>query len=141
MRVVAERQRWQELLRYDPDGRCAALISADSAHEVWLLSWLPGQYVPLHDHDDVTGAFTVVHGVLNESVARRGGPRGAVQSLYTLEAGQSRVFGPGYVQEVGNVGVDPAVSVHVYGLPGCTIRPYELDLMGGSVRCDAATVP
>lgn len=138
MRVAAERHRWQRLLRYDPDERYAALITADSAQEVWLLSWLPGQYAPPHDHGDATGAFTVVHGVLSESVARRGGPGAAPWSPHTLEPGQSRVFGPGYVHEVGNAGADPAVSVHVYRAPGRTIRPYELDPVDGPVRCDAA---
>lgn len=134
MRVATERHRWRHLLRYDPDERFAALISADSAQEVWLLSWLPGQRAGLHDHGTATGAFTVVHGALTESVARRDAAHGAVESMHTLEAGQSRVFGPGYVHEVTNPGPDPAASMHVYRLPGRTMRPHHLDPLTGPVR-------
>lgn len=134
MRIAAARHRWRHLLRYDPDERFAALISADSVQEVWLLSWLPGQGTGLHDHGTATGAFTVVHGTLTEAVARRDGTHGAVESTQSLRAGQSRVFGPGYVHEVTNAGPDPTASVHVYRLPGRTMRRYHLDPLTGPVR-------
>lgn len=138
MRVASQRARWRHLLRYDPDHRFAALISAEARQEVWLLSWLPGQRTGPHDHGAATGAFTVVHGTLVESVARRGESPGAnpaaTESMHTLVGGQSRAFGPGYVHEVVNTGPDPAVSVHVYRAPGRTVRPYHLDPVNGPVR-------
>jgi quercetin dioxygenase-like cupin family protein len=102
-----DRDRWKHLLRYDPADRFSALIERTDEHEVWLMSWLPGQSTDLHDHGSATGAFTIVSGVLTERVMRTG-------LVHSLVVGQSRVFAPNYVHQVANNGIDPAVSVHVY---------------------------
>lgn len=107
--LAADRDRWRHLLRYLPDERFAVLVDGTDEQEIWLMSWLPGQGTDLHNHGDATGAFTVVLGSLTERVARR-----ETEVLHHLVAGQSRVFGPGYVHGVGNAGADPAVSIHVY---------------------------
>lgn len=131
---AADRDSWRHLLRYDPDQRFSALIDSDERQEVWLMSWLPGQQTDLHDHAFSTGAFTVVSGQLTETVARRAPDGRAVSERHPLVAGQSRVFGPGYVHEVRNEGPDTAVSVHVYRGGGREMRPYHLDSHGGPVR-------
>jgi quercetin dioxygenase-like cupin family protein len=102
-----DRDSWKRLLRYDPAERFSALIERTDEHEVWLMSWLPGQSTDLHDHGSATGAFTIVDGVLTERVMRDG-------VVHDLRPGQSRVFAPNYVHQVTNNGVDPAVSIHVY---------------------------
>lgn len=130
---AADRARWRHLLRYDPDRRFAALIAREGAHEVWLLGWLPGQYTDLHDHGAAGGAFTVVSGELSERVARRDEHGQAVEVLHAVTAGTSRVFGPGYVHQVGNSGADPAISVHVYQHTRA-MRSYYLDPVAGPVR-------
>ncbi len=50
--------------------RCSTpSLHADLAGaQVWLLSWLPEQGTPLHDHGTSAGAFTVVRGTLTERV-------------------------------------------------------------------------
>ncbi|MCP2254206.1 Cysteine dioxygenase type I [Prauserella aidingensis] len=144
-----DRDRWRTLLRYDPDERFATLIDRVDGDEVWLLSWLPGQHTGLHDHGTATGAFTVVSGMLTETVARRtvdgtapGSVDGAAKSraggrpateVHTLGEGQSRVFGPGYAHHVRNEGPDPAISVHVYRFEGRTVRPVRADARTGLV--------
>ncbi|QGK71086.1 cupin domain-containing protein [Allosaccharopolyspora coralli] len=107
-----QRDTWAHLLRYDPDERWMTLIERTASHEVWLMSWLPGQHTTLHDHGGATGAFTVVTGRLSERVVVTGGR--SVEALHTVSPGQSRVFGPHYVHQVRNEGEDPAVSLHVY---------------------------
>lgn len=102
------RHTWSHLLRYDPRQRWAALLERTEDQETWLLSWLPGQHTDPHDHGIAVGAFTIVAGTLTERVLRDDEIR------HTLHAGQSRVFGPGYVHQVRNDGPDPAISVHVY---------------------------
>ena len=134
LEVAADRDRWKHLLRYDPDERFAALVSSDEREEVWLMSWLPGQRTDLHDHAFASGAFTVVGGHLTEAVARRAPDGRAVTELHALSAGQSRVFGPGYVHEVRNDGPDPAISLHVYRDAGRAMRPYHLDPVSGPIR-------
>lgn len=133
LEYAAERDRWRHLLRYDPDERFSALIDSSGGQEVWLLGWLPGQHTDLHDHAQASGAFTVVSGSLAETVARRAPDGRAVTELHALTAGQSRVFGPGYVHQVRNDGPDPAISIHVYR-EGRSMRHYRLDPVTGPVR-------
>ncbi|HVV09779.1 cysteine dioxygenase family protein [Amycolatopsis sp.] len=134
LQYAVDRDRWRHLLRYDLDQRFSALITADAQEEVWLMGWLPGQHTDLHDHALSTGAFTVVSGSLSETVARRAPGGRAVTELHALAAGQSRVFGPGYVHQVRNEGPDPAVSIHVYRAGGRAMRAYHLDPISGPVR-------
>ena len=83
--------------------------------QVWLLSWLPEQGTPLHDHGWSAGAFAVVRGTLTERVvaaARHGARSGRPPRELTV--GRVRHFGPHYVHQVTNEGAEPAISVHVY---------------------------
>lgn len=128
LEFAARRERWRDLLRYDPDERFSTRIAVAAGEEVWLMGWLPGQQTDLHDHARSTGAFTVVSGGLVETVAR-----GTATQLNVLSAGQSRVFGPGYVHQVRNDGPDPAISIHVYR-SGRAMRPYHFDPVSGPVR-------
>ncbi|MBA0124978.1 cysteine dioxygenase family protein [Haloechinothrix sp. YIM 98757] len=125
MDFAAERERWRDLLRYDPSERFAVLVESGTDQEVWLMSWLPGQGTDIHDHGDTSGAFTVVNGQLTEVVARRR----LTDELdadgvdtHVLDTGQSRVFGPGYAHRMRNDGPDPAVSIHVYRYGSRTVR-------------------
>jgi predicted metal-dependent enzyme (double-stranded beta helix superfamily) len=103
-------------------------------HEVWLLSWLPGQRTALHDHGGATGAFTVVLGALTERVVGTAEGGRTVEVLHPLAAGQSRAFGPHYVHQVSNEGADPAVSIHVYRPSRAAMTSYRLDPSLGLVR-------
>ncbi|GAA5160423.1 MULTISPECIES: cysteine dioxygenase [Amycolatopsis] len=134
LEYAADRDRWRDLLRYDPDQRFSTRIAGDEHEEVWLMGWLPGQHTDLHDHARATGAFTVVSGGLTETVARRAPDGRPVTELHVLSAGQSRVFAPGYVHQVRNEGPDPAISIHVYRSGGRAMRPYHLDPVSGPVR-------
>jgi hypothetical protein len=50
-------------------------LAAEHNHEVWLLTWLPGQGTDLHDHGGSAGAFVVVSGELTErTVTASAGP-------------------------------------------------------------------
>jgi quercetin dioxygenase-like cupin family protein len=109
-RLLAEDvARWRALLEFHTDERFVTLIERTPAQEVWLMSWLPGQGTDLHDHGPAHGAFTVVAGTLTERVER-----GPVPNRHQVATGQSRVFAPGYVHQVTNDGLEPAVSIHVY---------------------------
>lgn len=111
-RFAADRARWAQLLRYDPDERFAVLVERTVDQEVWLMSWLPGQSTDRHDHGWTSGAFTVVSGTLTETT--RSAARAGAAVEHVLRRGQSRVFGPGYAHRVRNDSADPAVSIHVY---------------------------
>lgn len=123
------RESWAHLLRYDPDERWFGLLERTEEHEVWLLSWLPGQHTALHDHGGATGAFTVVSGALTERAIQTG--RAPVEALHPLVAGQSRVFGPNYVHQVHNESPDPAISIHVYRPVRSRMTLYAMDPVDG----------
>jgi quercetin dioxygenase-like cupin family protein len=116
-RAIADRpEEWLHRVRLSADGRWYERLSHDADHEVWLISWLPGQATGFHDHGESEGAFTVVLGSLEE---REPG------ETRTVEAGQSWAFGRDYVHDVRNGSGAPAVSVHVYSPPLNFMRRYD----------------
>ncbi|MFD4031475.1 cysteine dioxygenase [Streptomyces sp. NPDC058637] len=111
--IAADRARWAPLVRYDTTTRWYHRLQEGPGYEVWLLSWVPGQGSGRHDHGLSSGVLTVLDGELTEHTER--GTR-------TLDTGAQRVFAPGYVHEVVNDSLEPAVSLHVYH-PGLTDMP------------------
>lgn len=119
-------------VEFDPVSRWYRRLHTADDHEVWLLSWLPGQGTGLHDHGGASGAFTVVAGHLHErSLTAVPGRRTAARTR-VLGPGAVREFGPSYVHEVTNIGTEPAVSVHVYTprLTAMTIFADDGDALG-----------
>ncbi|MEW1955553.1 cysteine dioxygenase family protein [Terrabacter sp. NPDC080008] len=115
--LAGERTLWAGLVDFDPISRYYARVAAESDHEAWLLTWLPGQGTEWHDHGQSAGSFIVLHGQLTERVATPSGLDGAPQvekGARRLRTGQQRTFGPSYVHHVSNVGPDLAISLHVY---------------------------
>ncbi|MFJ8628690.1 cysteine dioxygenase [Kitasatospora sp. NPDC093550] len=112
--IAADRARWEPLVRYDALTRWYARLETGPGYEVWLLSWLPGQSSGFHDHGDSSGVMTVVRGELNERSLT-----GTGEDARTLKPGGQRVFSPGYLHEVVNGALEPAVSIHLY-TPGLT---------------------
>jgi predicted metal-dependent enzyme (double-stranded beta helix superfamily) len=127
MTLAAHPERWRPLVDYRTDTRWYRLLERTGQHEVWLLTWLPGQGTDLHDHGPASGAFAVAAGALTERVVAAKQDRRPVEVTRTLEAGRSRAFGPHYIHQVSNNGTVPAVSVHVY-TPGLTVmNTYRVD--------------
>ncbi|MFF7199266.1 cysteine dioxygenase [Streptomyces sp. NPDC008079] len=126
--IAADRERWAPQVRYDATTRWYARLRRGPGYEVWLLSWLPGQSSGLHDHGLSSGVLTVLQGALRERAlpsASTGASGGAGREVNrVLSAGAQRAFAPGYVHEVVNDALEPAVSLHVY-FPGLTkMTPY-----------------
>ena len=65
-RLAASPADWLTRVRLNPAGRWYERIHLDDGHEVWLISWLPGQATGFHDHGGSAGAFAVVLGTLLE---------------------------------------------------------------------------
>ncbi|MGW3044080.1 cysteine dioxygenase [Kitasatospora sp. NPDC001159] len=112
--IAADRARWEPLVRYDALTRWYARLETGPGYEVWLLSWLPGQSSGFHDHGGSSGVMTVVRGELIERSLTRAG-----EGARTLRPGTRRVFSSGYLHEVVNGALEPAVSIHLY-TPGLT---------------------
>jgi predicted metal-dependent enzyme (double-stranded beta helix superfamily) len=128
---VADRQgEWLSRVRLNPAGRWYEQIQLDDSHEVWLISWLPGQETGFHDHGGASGAFTVALGTLLES--RPAGVAGSAQVVSKpVGAGGVRSFGPRYIHNVRNASAaSVAVSVHAYSPPLSAITRYEMTQSG-----------
>ncbi|MGK7232734.1 cysteine dioxygenase [Streptomyces hygroscopicus] len=113
--IAADRDSWAPLVQYDATSRWYHRLRTGPGYEVWLLSWVPGQGSGAHDHGRSSGVLTVLQGALTERVGARGVP-------HRLRAGAQRVFAPGYVHDVVNDSLEPAVSLHIY-FPGLTEMP------------------
>ncbi|MGW2180076.1 cupin domain-containing protein [Streptomyces sp. NPDC001732] len=122
-RIAADRARWEPLVQYDATTRWYHRLHTGPGYEVWLLSWVPGQGSGHHDHGPSSGVLTVLEGRLSERTER---------AARTLGPGAQRVFAPGYVHEVVNDSLEPAVSLHVY-YPGLTEMPMH------AAQCSPAT--
>ncbi|MEU6706358.1 cysteine dioxygenase [Streptomyces wuyuanensis] len=125
--IAEDRAQWAPLVRYDATTRWYHRLRTGPGYEVWLLSWVPGQGSGLHDHGPSSGVLTVLDGELTERTAT---------ADRTLTAGAQRVFAPGYVHEVVNDSLEPAVSLHVY-FPGLTEMPMHTAHCSPAARRDA----
>lgn len=120
--LAADDALWRPHLDFDPVARYYRRLLAGGDHEAWLLTWLPGQGTPWHDHGGSAGAFVVLQGALVERTARHGVVRGTRR---IHGRGASHAFGPEYVHRVTNEGSDPAVSLHVYAPRLAAMTDYE----------------
>lgn len=127
---AASPAEWLPRVRLNPAGRWYEQVALDDSHEVWLISWLPGQETGFHDHGGAAGAFTVVLGALTESRVIGGSTLGQVLSK-PVKAGATRSFGPRYIHNVHNGAKSSlAVSVHAYSPPLSAMTRYELTQTG-----------
>jgi rhodanese-related sulfurtransferase/mannose-6-phosphate isomerase-like protein (cupin superfamily) len=100
-------QRWYERVHHGAD------------HDIWLISWLPGQSTGFHDHGASAGALVVTSGILEE---HRAGQRPRV-----IYPNKPLAFGPEYAHDVRNASIAPAISIHAYSPPLDEMNEFELD--------------
>jgi predicted metal-dependent enzyme (double-stranded beta helix superfamily) len=124
-RLAAHRTELLEQVRFDESKRWHQRLTPEQAGtdavEVWLLSWLPGQESPLHDHGGSSGAFTVLAGALDETVVSR--TNASRDHLWVR--GPLRSFGEHHIHRVGNDGDLPAVSLHAYRPTLSSMRRFD----------------
>jgi predicted metal-dependent enzyme (double-stranded beta helix superfamily) len=122
--LTATPAEWVARVRLDPEGRWYEQIHVDGSHEIWLISWLPGQSTGFHDHGGSAGAFSVVWGHLDECLPPIGDDEPVVRRV---SSGVVRSFGAGYVHDVRNTSSSSvAVSVHAYSPPLSEMTRYRL---------------
>ncbi|MEZ0112540.1 putative metal-dependent enzyme (double-stranded beta helix superfamily) [Catenulispora sp. EB89] len=112
----------EDLCAGETGGYSQRLLHASPSHSVVVLTWLPGQRTPVHDHIAwcVSG---VVEGVEVDESFRLWRPAGSGRKVLA-PAGRT-TFTPGRVQllvppdedihRVSNGGTGRAVSLHIYG--------------------------
>jgi predicted metal-dependent enzyme (double-stranded beta helix superfamily) len=135
LRLAANPAEWIARVRLNPEGRWYERIHLDDSHDVWVISWLPGQATGFHDHGEVNGAFAVVWGTLIERRVVGAAAAGRIVAK-PVGAGGSRAFGAGYIHDVRNAAAAAvAVSVHAYSPPLSAMTRYDLT-EGGLVKLD-----
>ena len=132
-RVAASPAEWLTRVRLNLSNRWYEQIHLDDSHEVWVISWLPGQATGFHDHGGSSGAFTVVLGTLMERRVVGGDATGHVLAK-PVGASGARSFGPRYIHDLRNTtAASVAVSVHAYSPPIPQMTRYGLTA-GGLVK-------
>ena len=106
-RLAASPADWLTRVRLNPAGRWYERIQLDDSHEVWVISWLPGQATGFHDHGGSAGAFTVVLGTLMERRVVGAEATGQVLAK-PVGAGGARSFGPRYIHDLRNATAEAA---------------------------------
>jgi len=135
-RYAAEPEQWPVAPRFNPMDRWYHRLAAEPGHEVWLLTWLPGQGTDLHDHGGSAGAFHVFSGSLTEdtvTLTPGGSPRITAREL---GEGAGRRFGARHIHRITNRSSRPAISIHAYGPALTTMTRYRI----GETGLDVVTV-
>jgi predicted metal-dependent enzyme (double-stranded beta helix superfamily) len=112
----------RHLLATDPQGRYA-LVS---------LVWQPGQASPVHAHHTWCG-YAVLDGTLTETVYDWNAAAGCATEARTHARDSGAVSytraGTTGIHRLGNRSAAPAVSLHLYGVPGTQIATHVNDLV------------
>jgi hypothetical protein len=127
-RYAAAPDRWPVAPRFNPGQRWYHRIAQATDHEVWLLTWLPGQGTDVHDHGGSAGAFHVLSGSLTEDTVAPGTP--VRITAREFGEGTGRRFGSRHVHRITNRSVRPAISVHVYAPALTTMTRYRIGTGG-----------
>jgi predicted metal-dependent enzyme (double-stranded beta helix superfamily) len=133
-RYAATAEQWPVAPRFNPVDRWFHRLAIADDHEVWLLTWLPGQGTDLHDHGGSAGAFLVFGGSLTEDTfaLTPGAPPRIISR--DLGEGAGRRFGARHIHRVINRSSRPAISIHVYGPALTAMTRYQISSRGLDVR-------
>ena len=123
-RYAAAPNLWPVAPRFNPVQRWYHRIGQATDHEVWLLTWLPGQSTDLHDHGGSAGAFHVLSGSLTEDTVITATPVRIAAREFGEGAG--RRFGSRHIHRITNRSVRPAISIHVYAPALATMTRYRV---------------
>src|SRR4051812_29322711 len=92
-RYAAAPEQWPIAPRFNPVERWYHRLAVAEDHEVWLLTWLPGQGTELHDHGGSAGGFHVFGGTLTEDTVVETPGRPPRITARELGEGTGRRFG------------------------------------------------
>ena len=135
-RYAADPDAWPVAPRFNAVDRWYHRLAQEPDHEVWLLTWLPGQGTDLHDHGGSAGAFYVFSGSLTEDTVATGADGAPRITARELGEGAGRRFGTRHIHRITNRSNRPAISIHAYGPALTTMTRYRI----GAAGLDVVTV-
>ena len=125
-RFAVDPDAWAVAPRFNAEERWYHRLHEASDHEVWLLTWLPGQGTDLHDHGGSAGAFHIFSGTLTEDTVDDRPGRPPRITARELGEGAGRRFGAQHIHRISNRSSVPAISIHVYGPALQTMTRYRI---------------
>lgn len=117
-----------------PDCYRRHVVAADprGRYTIVALVWQPGQASPVHGHHTWCG-YVVLEGSLTETLYAWDDARGCATQArrHARDAGAVSYVraGRSSIHQLGNSGTRPAVSLHVYGVPGEQVATHVNDLV------------
>lgn len=114
---ASQPNEWPVAPRFNPVRRWCSLLADHPDYQVWLLTWLPGQSIDLHEHRG-SGALYVLRGEIVEEAAEPTDPGSPSLTAWSLTArcvgaGAGLHFVGPHQHRIGNRSTRPAVSLHV----------------------------
>ena len=128
--LLADRERWEPLVRATPERRHYELLREDEEVTVWLISWMAGHDTGYHDHHVSSGAVAVAQGRLREERLRVGG----APLSRTFSGGDTFAFEAADIHRVRHESGEPAVTIHAYSPPLQGSGAYVFDPSGALRR-------
>lgn len=129
-RIADDPQRWEGVVRHDPDERTYALLHEDEHVTVWLICWGPGHDTGFHDHDVSSAGVALAAGsIVDERLTAFGDP---IQRRLDRENGAT--IDPTEIHRMRHTGGAPAVSIHAYSPPLLRTGAYEVAADGRLLR-------
>jgi mannose-6-phosphate isomerase-like protein (cupin superfamily) len=133
--LVAERERWEHLVRHADDARVYEQIWDDEHVNAWVICWSEDQDTGFHDHDLSAAGIAVISGAVREDRLRLGSsPRSRL-----IGAGGSFTVPPVAIHRVMHAGSAPAVTIHAYSPPLTRTGVYRVGA-GGELQRESLTL-
>ena len=127
---AADPASWLVAPHFNAAERWYHRLAAADDHEVWLLTWLPGQGTDLHDHGGSAGAFHVFSGALTEDTVTVSPGRPPRITARELGEGAGRRFGTRHIHRITNRSNRPAISIHAYAPALTSMTRYRIGASG-----------
>jgi hypothetical protein len=121
VRLAAEPERWEHLVRHDAGARVYEELLRDEHVAVWLICWMEDHDTGFHDHDRSSGGVAVASGAVREDRLALGG----APLTRVVSAGGAFDFGPSDIHRVLHAGEGPATTIHAYSPPLSRMGAYE----------------
>ena len=110
---ASEPCEWHVAPRFSPTKRWHSQLADHADYQVWLVTWLPGQGVELHQHSG-PGALYVVRGELAEELVEPSDTGAPLITTRPLPPGSGLDFTGPHQHRIINRSARPSVSVHVH---------------------------
>jgi len=133
--LVAQPERWRDLVRHSSDTRVHEQIWGDEQIDAWLICWSEDHDTGYHDHDLSAAAIAVVSGKVREDRLRLSAPA----STRVANAGEIFTVPPEAIHRVLHAGSGPAVTIHAYSPPLTRMGAYRTGADGTLQRVSIPT--